>query len=82
MLPTLLLAGVLVVVASTSASAQQDRDEDRDVRLTVTAFNGVLGPGSVRMSPDAPEQQPEGADSFDTRLLVENLTDDELDSLT
>lgn len=81
-LPALLLAAVLAIAPATAASAQDERDDDRDVQLTVTALDGVLGPGSVRMSPDAPERQPEDLDSFDTRLLIENLTDDELDSLT
>lgn len=55
-----------------------------DVRLTVTAFTGVLGPGTVDPDPDTdldPRDLPPPPEDLEVRAVVENLGDTPLDAL-
>jgi hypothetical protein len=55
-----------------------------DVRLTVTAFTGVLGPGTVDPDPDNdrdPRDLPPPPDDLELRVVVENLGAEPLDAL-
>jgi hypothetical protein len=93
------LTGLLVgIVPATPVTAQTigpapDADDDDaaagaeatgDVRLTVTAFTGVLGPGTVDPEPGNdrdPRDLPPPPDDLELRVVVENLGDEPLDAL-
>ena len=83
---TVVILTVLVLAVpalAVPAAAQDDAPGDvEQVRLTVTDLTGVLGPGSLPPSPDAPEDREPASDELSVRMLVENASDDPIDSLS
>lgn len=81
----LIVVGLIALGPAAPVGAQdepQEMDDDRQIQLTVTDLTGVLGPGSVLPSPDAPDDQLGADDEFALRMLVENVSDDALDALS
>lgn len=70
----LLLLGVLVllgVIAPALPARGQDASEGPSAQLTVSALEGLLGPGSVPV-PDDPAEEVDYAEELELRVLVEN----------
>lgn len=75
-MPSVLIACLLASAAAVPGAAQETPENDRpQIRLTVAALRGVLGPGSARPAetpPEDPRDQPTTRTDLETRLLVEN----------
>ena len=70
----LLLLGVLLLVGAVTPAPHaraQGEPVEPSARLTVSALEGVLGPGSAPV-PEDPADEPEYAEDLELRVLVEN----------
>jgi hypothetical protein len=80
----LVLVGALWIGAGSvpTATAQQRADPNTHVRVVLTAFTGVLGPGSAPPADpqEAAERRP-APTTFELRLLVENQGEAALDQV-
>jgi hypothetical protein len=78
----LVLAGLAMTVAATGGSTAQEPGEPR-IRLHVSEFTGVLGPGTVAPPEDDtldPDADPEPPTTLELRVLVENRGSRPLDA--
>lgn len=75
------LAAVWLLSGPAVAEEHDDVGHDPQLRLTVTEFTGVLGPGSVSRLPEAPDDPRTIPTDLELRLILENLGDGPTDSL-
>lgn len=78
------LAVATLGLGAATASSEAQSDPSADVRLTVSALTGVLGPGTVGPPEEedlVPEERVEAAVHLELRTLVENRGETSLDGL-